>query len=139
PGGPDVFSGNPYPAIVNVLLPDDVLTVNWHNVPSRYVESVKSNLRKYRNRVNQTTWNGYDAGTVLYRGFKETPYALPFRRLDPTWGGVGVFAVQRLTNLEMEFWVTRRTSPDAPPVNAATENQNFIKAGWNLFPWFKDR
>jgi len=139
PGGPDVFSGNPYPAIVNVLLPDDVLTVSWYNVPSRFVESVNSNLRKHRNRVNQKTWMGYDPGTVLYRSFKETRYASPFPKLDPNWGGAGVFATQRLTNLDLEFWVTRRTSPDLPATNPATENLNFVKAGWNLFPWFKDR
>lgn len=126
----------PVPAIAVLPLPDDTLLVTWYGIPSRFIDSPDSNLRRYRNRVNQAVWMGYEPGELLYKGFTEKRYSYPFPDLDPDWGGVGVFATEKLSDVTLEFHVTRRVATDPP---ASVANPHWVVGGHNLFFWIKTR
>jgi hypothetical protein len=128
-------SGNPpdgaaSAAFPNIPLPDSVLTVTWYRVPYRYVLSANSYLERFREYVNQFTWEDFPPGAILYKGYKDRRINPPFAELDPDWGGAGVFATEPLCDIDLEFWITRRTPTDPP----TPTNPNWIASGWNCFP-----
>lgn len=83
-GSGDRPNNVPYPAITTLPLPDDVLTVAFHNVPARWIESPNSYLRRFRNKINQKPWMGYEAAACSTRASRRRATATPSPGSIPT-------------------------------------------------------
>lgn len=119
------------PDYPRLLLPDSVVTVTVFDVPARFVMSADSLLERWRNYVNQfTMWGLYPPGSILYRGYKELARVNPpFADEDEDFPGI--FTASPVLDLELEFWLTRRTPTDPP----TPSNPNYIASqGWNCWP-----
>jgi hypothetical protein len=133
-GGPD---GKTFPGLPNMTVPQGLARYRWFGVPLRYVESPNSYLLKYQNRINQLSFLHWPVGELLYRTFKIVRrYPQPVPDENFIFGNVA-FTPDKFCDLELYFEWTRRelaTPPTPMPVNG-----NWIPAGWNLQPWYKDR
>jgi len=138
-------SGNvnaPYTSLAMMPLPNDSLFVTWYRVPYRYVKSTNSYLRRFRYRVNQFTWEGYNPGELLFKGYTPRRFAPPLAGADPAWESTSIASTEKLCDIVLEFIVTRRTGTDLPAMTNppySNVNGNWILAGHNLMPYFRDR
>lgn len=143
PGGstPAVFAAMP-----KRFLPNQLVKFVWRQVPYRYITSPKSYIGRYPGNINQNPFYIWPAGSLLYLGFRPFRYTPPIPQLYQ-WvdlNGDFAFTTQKLCNIEFNFLLTTRTgtdvpagpNPKRPEVQAA--NSNWIAAGHNLQPWFKN-
>lgn len=132
-GGADP-DNTPFPDFPRILLPDEILTILWRQIPQRFLTSANSHLRRWRNLVNQHPFSlggaEFEPGQLLYKGYKERAYSFPFPEIDDDWGGAGVFAASKVVDCEVEIWVTNRPATGTVTV----ENENWIPAHWNAQP-----
>ncbi len=125
--------------VISILLPDDLLTIDWFGIPWRYITSPNSYIRRLRGMINQFTWwetvTGpndfmFRPGTLLYASYKTTEYSSPLSNLVP-WN-FQVRALPKLCNVKLVFMHTERNATNSP----TPANRNYISAqGWNVQPW----
>jgi hypothetical protein len=125
----------PYVGIPFFPLPNDTLKLTWVAVPYRYITSPFSYIRRFRYCINQKAWEGWEPGSILYKGYSARRYSPPLAGLDPNWS-VGVISTEKLCDITFEFIVTRRTVTNPP---ASVANDNWVVGGHNCLPRIQDR
>lgn len=127
-----VFQGMP-----RLFQPNQIVRINWYQVPLRYWISANSFLRKWVGYINQFDWYDWDGvklfdkGTLLYLGSTPKIYtSLAAQLVD---GGQGDLPQWKFMDVEMTFIVTERTGSDVPQNLASA---NYIAAGHNLQAFF---
>lgn len=128
----------PFPGLVRIPMPKEVMRLTWYAVPASYFEHRNSYLSRFLWRVNQnpvylggTDW---EPGELLLMGWsfprRVTP---PFPQADVVVPGG--FSTQKVVDITIDIGVCRFTTDDPPePIN-----RNHVTAGHNLAPWAGDR
>lgn len=141
---PDGPEGLPYTGMPRMFLPNSVLKVYWQWVPLRYITSENSYIAggrgrwPFAGRINQNdvtiAGTTYSRGALMYLSYNYTPFTPPVQKTSTF--APGVFAMDKLCNIELNFLLTNRTADD---IAVTPTNKNFITFGHNLQPWFTDR
>lgn len=138
-------NGRFYQGLATMPLGLDNVFVDWYAVPYRYVRSAASLLRRFKYRVNQDEWEGYQPGELLYKGFSVKRYSPPMAETDPDWGGEfsTVFSSEKLCNITLEMVSCAGRVTTNPPayvdLGGTVPNRNWIIGGHNALPNFRDR
>lgn len=134
PGG---APGVQFAAAPRMYLPDSLIKIRWYQVPYRYVSSSSSYLRRFKSRVNQTAIeiqdHSWGPGELLFMGYSFARYTPPLPETNEF--APGMFATEKLVDIELTFLETRRSGTDVP----TPSNRSWIAAGHNLLPWLKER
>lgn len=127
-------NNNTFPGHPRVFLPDCMIKFIWHAVPYSWVVHSNSKIFAYRGRVNQQTFYGWSAGSLLYESFRMVRYvpSIPEREL---WFGTTTFSTEKLVDVELQMRHTSRTIGSA----YTPSNASHIAAGHNLEPWLFDK
>lgn len=145
---PGAGTGQAFTGVPRMYLPDQKVSFIWHQVPYRLVTSPNSIINSpFIGCVNQNPFPPggsrinlgipqFNAGELLYIGYKPYLYTPPVPALSPF--GDGIFSTEKLCDIEFKFLATTRVSPDIPATNP-TGNANFVPSGFNLLPWLIDR
>lgn len=138
-----------YGLVNYVYLSNQAVEITWYQVPFRYVldftfggVSYPSYLNRFVNRINQTDWYGFPAGTLLYLGATPTAYIPSNPKASAQESALASGLSQNLLcNLKLKFLYTSREGTDVPDYKTAPlfTNRSFIPAGWNLLPNFANR
>lgn len=111
-----------------LLIKSQVLEVKWHCVPYTFIESRNSFIAYGQGRVNQRSWNGFAAGTLLYFGVNvDRIYTAPFPEFIP-FQGATVPKQQKLCDITFQFLLRDQ----APAQAYTTTNGSHIPNGHNL-------
>lgn len=142
------IDGVPFGGIPDMVIPDVALTLTWYAVPARYVEHPDSFLLKYRGRINQSDWNGYAKGSLLYvnvdtiRSYTQLTYT-PADAEDVGATQAGSFANELMYDLALHFIRTTRDPgmdyTDEEVLDVVRPHANYVVAGHNLLPHFPSR
>lgn len=147
PGGNVLFSSPPW-----MWMPDQILKVNWYQVPYRFITSQNSYIaggaaRNWRGRVNQNAWWNWQAGSLLYLNFNVKKYTPPTTDIGtyPTITSVGwsnapsvlgsIVNYERLCDIELIFLLTNRYRSGS---SGGITINNHCAAGHNLLPNLAD-
>ncbi|MBP3956473.1 hypothetical protein J8F10_14425 [Gemmata sp. G18] len=138
---PDSF---PYPNTVFMSLQNSVIEITWYQVPYRYLldfGTQRSYLTRFVSTVNQSDWNGYAAGSLLYLGATPTSYLPASPKIQKLLNALAVGLDQNLLcNVKLRFLHTARVGTDVPQSShALLTNKNNVAAGHNCLPNFADR
>lgn len=141
----DVFSGEDPDTFqaskgqVKMLIPSGSLKATWHEVPALYVDSVSvdSYIQQGLGHINQFSWRGFDAGTLLFTAVQVNRYqpAIPdFAVVD----GSDVIGPNLLCDITFIFLIRDQPLGKDAAGNTATPaaavNANAIQDGWNFVP-----
>ena len=128
-------NGKTAPGFPRIYLPNGEVIMRWYQVPERYVSSRNSNLKKYGGRVNQVAWDQWEAGELLYKGYRQKRYTPPVLWSNlPGPNDATIFGVEKLVDLEIVFEETARTIGKA----YTPSNNNWVANGHNLQPYLPD-
>lgn len=125
---PGAGGGTPFSGMPRMMLPDSIIKYRWLRVPYRYITSSSSILNTMKGRVNQSTWNGYAPGSLLYMGYEVTKWSQVASWFNGDYQG-------KECNITFSFLHTARTGTDLP----TPSNSNHIASGWNLMPFYQTR
>ncbi len=124
------FTGKP-----RIPIPKSLLRCFWYNVPYSYLSSPNSFLRKFKNRVNATSFAGYAAGTLLYLGVKVSKRYTPYLPDYDIEDNALVVSQDKFADFVLTWEVNEaRVSghpTDRPPW--------LFSSPHNCAPWFGDR
>lgn len=124
-----------FPGFPRIYLPNGQVRMRWYQVPERYVSSRNSNLKKYIGRVNQTGFDQWEAGELLYLGYTQRRYTPPIPDRVANNNDNTIFTAEKLVDLELTFEETVRTIGSAwTPSNAS-----WVAGGHNLQPFLRDQ
>lgn len=135
---PATVAGNPHnamaPGLPRIHMQRELLRLKWYQVPYSYLESRRSYLSRFKWRVNQNEWMGFEPGELLYEGHsfdrRVTP---PFPEAD--FHTISGWSSEKVVDVEMLLRICRTGQSDVP----SPDNPNWIAHGHNLFPWAGDR
>ncbi len=136
-----------------MFLPNSLVKFYWYQVPYRYILSKKSNLDKYKGRINQYHFYPvvddpgepsndpsladlyqFPAGSLQYLNYSYVPYNPPVPQESPflrqTANNTSKLVDIEFTFLQTDRGLLKGASLGTPPL------QNFIAAGHNLLPCF---
>jgi len=119
-------------------MPDGTVVFHWFEVPYSFVRpanpvSGASWFQLFQGRVNQTDFGNWKAGELMYVTISPKPYNSP---IPDASGNIVV-----LCDIDIICMETKRILNDPAPAAPAAGGRlkNWIAAGWNLQPWWKDR
>jgi len=110
------------------LIKSTVIEFKWHCVPYSFIESTSSFINAGLGRINQTAWNGFAAGSLLFNGVNvERVYTPPFPEFVQ-FAGASVPSQQKLCDLVFNFILRDQ----APKQTFTVTNNSFVAYGHNL-------
>lgn len=132
------MDARPFLAQPRLYLNNEMIKFTWYNVPFQYINSDFSYLRRFRGRVNQSTWETetfgtYQPGELLYMGYKIKKYTPPFSNANYTIPGTGITEFQKNCDIEIMCMATRRELGALPLVTPT--NKNYVLTGFNSQPY----
>lgn len=119
---------------VKILVATTTYNVIWHMVPLRWLTASNNVFDRARGRVNQTEFEGFPAGTLLFvnAGLIGQPYTHPFPDIEDY--GFGAYpTAEKLCDLSLTMvYKEPKVFETYTPSNAS-----FIAYGHNLVPYAK--
>lgn len=124
-----------------LYLNNEKMSITWLNVPFSYITSNYSYLKRFRGRVNQSSWStknfgSFGPGEVLYLGYSTKIYNQPFDNNTYAYPGFNIPDFKRNCDITLNFMTTNRTLEEVP-LNEP-QNPNWIAGGFNLQPFIGD-
>src|SRR5215471_3000483 len=129
-----------FPDMPKMPIPDGTVVIKWFEVPYSFVRPTSpiggmSWFQRFQGRVNQLQFLNWAPGQLLYVTINPKPYNAPI----PDSTG----KIIRLCDIDIICLETSRilSAGDTPQPQPWTAGQlsNWIPAGFNLQPWWKDR
>lgn len=110
------------------LIRSQMIDVKWYCVPYSFVESDKSFIAAGIGRINQTKWNNFAAGTLLYVSANiDRVYTPPFPEFISA-GGKTIPSQQKLCDITFQFMQRNQDPAQAYTVT----NGSHVPSGHNL-------
>ncbi len=107
-----------FPGMPRMFLNNQQISWTWFNVPfDPYISSPNSYLKRFRGRINQTLWQFWGPGELLYLGYSLRRYTPPVQKIvlinNPNGGAdKAIFSAQKYCDITLSFLETYRPTDD---------------------------